>query len=144
MVPRLSSIGRQAALHAAGLATDPAIVRHGLHDPAAATAAVTSLLASAVPPTALFSSQNLITLGTVQALRSAGAQHRTALVGFDDVPLADLLDPPVTVVAQDVAAIGTLAAQILFRRIDGDGSPPRQHIVPTRLVARGSGEIASG
>jgi LacI family transcriptional regulator len=136
--------GYLEALHAAGLATDPAIVRHGLHDPAAATAAVTSLLASAVPPTALFSSQNLITLGTVQALRSAGAQHRTALVGFDDVPLADLLDPPVTVVAQDVAAIGTLAAQILFRRIDGDGSPPRQHIVPTRLVARGSGEIASG
>ncbi len=66
------------------------------------------------------------------------------MVGFDDVPLADMLDPPVTVVAQDVAAIGTLAAQILFRRIDGDTSEPQAHIVPTRLVARGSGEIPPG
>jgi len=105
------------------------------------TAAVSSLLTSAEPPSALFSSQNLITLGTVRALRSCGAQQRTALVGFDDVPLADLLDPPVTVVAQDVAAIGTQAAQILFRRIGGDTSAVRQHVVPTRLVARGSGEI---
>jgi DNA-binding LacI/PurR family transcriptional regulator len=38
-------------------------------------------------------------------------------------------------------AIGTLAAQILFRRIDGDTSEVRPHIVPTRLVGRGSGEI---
>ena len=63
------------------------------------------------------------------------------MVGFDDLLLADLLDPPVTVVAQDVQAIGTLAAQILFRRIDGDASPPRAHVIPTRLIPRGSGEI---
>jgi len=63
------------------------------------------------------------------------------MMGFDDVPLADLLDPPVTVVAQDVLAIGTLAAQILFRRIDGDTSEVQVHIVPTHLIERGSGEI---
>jgi LacI family transcriptional regulator len=62
-------------------------------------------------------------------------------VGFDDLPLADLLDPPVTVVAQDATAIGTLAAQILFRRIDGDTSEVKSHIIPTRLIPRGSGEI---
>jgi LacI family transcriptional regulator len=99
------------------------------------------LLTGPEPPSALFSGQNLVTLGTVRALRACGVQHRIALVGFDDVPLADLLDPPVTVVAQDVMAIGTLAARILFRRIDGDSSPPREHIVPTRLIERGSGEI---
>ncbi len=74
-------------------------------------------------------------------LRACGAQRRTALVGFDDLPLADMLDPPVSVVAQDVLAIGTLAAQILFGRIEGDTAPPQTHIVPTRLIPRGSGEI---
>jgi LacI family transcriptional regulator len=48
----------------------------------------------------------------------------------------------VTVVAQDPAEIGRLAAEILFRRLDGDRSPSKVHVVPTRLVIRGSGEIA--
>jgi LacI family transcriptional regulator len=133
--------GYQEALREAGLTEDLRIIRRDLHTAAAAEAAVAELLAGPEPPSALFSAQNLITLGTVRALRAGGVQHRMAMVGFDDVPLADMLDPPVTVVAQDVAAIGTLAAQILFRRIDGDVSEPRAHIVPTRLVTRGSGEI---
>jgi LacI family transcriptional regulator len=129
------------ALNEAGLAEAPRIVRRDLRTVLAAQAAATDLLTGPEPPSALFSAQNLITLGTVRALRACGAQHRVALAGFDDVPLADLLDPPVTVVAQDVLAIGTLAAQILFRRIDGDISDVQAHIVPTRLIERGSGEI---
>src|SRR6266571_5348243 len=122
--------GYRNVLAQAGLPADPALARHDLHTADAAQAAATGLLTSPHPPTALFSSQNLITLGTVRALRTAGAQHRTALVGFDDLPLADLLDPPVTVVAQ-----------LLFRRIDGDTPPAQTYIVPTRLIPRGSGEI---
>jgi LacI family transcriptional regulator len=133
--------GYRDTLRAAGLTEDPSLILHDLHTAEAAEAAVIRLLNGPEPPSALFSSQNLITLGTVRALRACGAQHRTAVVGFDDLPLADMLDPPVTVVAQDAAAIGTLAAQILFRRIDGDTSQPQAHIVPTRLIPRGSGEI---
>jgi LacI family transcriptional regulator len=133
--------GYQDSMRAAGLTVDPGIVRRDLHTVMAAEVAVTELLTGPEPPTALFSAQNLVTLGTVRALRTCGAQHRTALVSFDDVPLADLLEPAVTVIAQDVLAIGTLAARILFRRIDGDTSEPRTHIVPTRLIQRGSGEI---
>jgi LacI family transcriptional regulator, galactose operon repressor len=70
-----------------------------------------------------------------------GRQHDVALVGFDDFRLADLLDPPVTVVAQDPHAIGRLAAEHLFRRMDGDTSPYIKEVVVTRLVTRGSGEI---
>ena len=72
-----------------------------------------------------------------------GAQHRIALIGFDDVLLADLLDPPVSVVAQDPAAIGRAAAELLFARLDGEDAPPRHLVVPTRLIARGSGEIVA-
>ena len=133
--------GYRDALREAGLAEDKRIVRCDLHTAAAAQQAAAELLAAPEPPSALFTGQNLITLGAVHALRAHGAQHRTALIGFDDLALADLLDPPVTVVAQDVTAIGTMAAQILFRRIDGDTSPAQAHIVPTRLIQRGSGEI---
>jgi len=135
--------GYREALHEAGLASDPRIVRCDLHTAQAAEAAVADLLAAPEPPSALFASQNIITLGAIRALRAYGAQHRVAMVGFDDVPLADLVDPPVTVVAQDVTAIGTLAAGILFRRIDGDTSAPQAHVLPTRLIQRGSGEIAA-
>jgi LacI family transcriptional regulator len=136
--------GYRDALRQAGLPDDPALVRRDLHTDAAAEAAATELLTGPQPPSALFSGQNLVTMGTVRALRSRGAQHRVALVGFDDFSLADLLEPAVSVVAQDVTAIGSLAAEILFRRIDGDSSPPQAHIVPTRIIARGSGEIPPG
>ena len=133
--------GYQDALREAGLAEDPRIVRRDLHTDAAAQAAAVELLTRPEPPTALFSAQNLITVGAIRALCARGEQHQKALVGFDDLTLADLLDPPVTVVAQDVAGIGTLAAHLLFRRIDGDDSEPATHIVRTSLVQRGSGEI---
>jgi LacI family transcriptional regulator len=134
--------GYEAALREAGLQIDPAIVRHDLHSSDLAQAAMAELLALAEPPSAVFASQNLVTIGVVRALRSAGRQRDIALVGFDEVPLADLLEPGLTVVAQDVLEIGRRAAEQLFRRLDGDRSPTVREVVPTRLVPRGSGEIA--
>jgi len=64
-----------------------------------------------------------------------------ALVGFDDVVLADVLDPALTVVAQDPAALGRVAAELLFARVDGDTSPPKRVVLPTTLIERGSGEL---
>jgi len=63
------------------------------------------------------------------------------LIGFDDFPLADTLEPGITVIAQDPAAIGKLGTEILFRRIHGDTSPVQEHVVPTRLIERASGAI---
>ncbi len=129
------------ALRDAGLECDNDLVRHDLHTVEAAGAAATELLTGPHPPTAIFSGQNMVTIGTIRALRAMGLQHRIALVGFDDFPLADLLEPSVTVVAQDPAAIGKLAVEVLFRRINGDDSPVEEHVVPTRLVLRTSGAI---
>jgi LacI family transcriptional regulator len=128
-------------LAAAGIAADQRVVRRDVRSGEEAEQAVADLLAVADPPTALFTAQNLITTGAVRALRQLGLQHRVALVGFDDVQLADLLDPPVSVVAQDPPALGRTAARLLLARLDGDDGPARQVVVPTRLVARGSGEI---
>ncbi|MCK0117617.1 LacI family transcriptional regulator [Isoptericola sp. S6320L] len=125
----------------ADLEVDPDLVVMGLHDDASATAVVARLIAQADPPTAILSGQNLLTIGAIRALQQAGRSRDVALVGFDDVEAADLVEPRVTTIAQDPDRIGRLAAERMFARLDGDTSPPRQLVVPTRLVVRGSGEI---
>ncbi len=129
------------ALRTLDVAYDPTIVVHDVGEIGRADGAVSSLLARPDGPTALFTAQNLVTIGAIRALRRLGRQHDVALLGFDDFPLADLLEPGVSVVVQDAAAMGHTAATILFARLDGDTSPPATHIVPTTLVRRGSGEI---
>jgi LacI family transcriptional regulator len=133
--------GYLTALREAGIEPDPALIIPDLHTTPAAESRVMELLYRPNPPTALFTSQNLITIGAVRALRRLHLHHTVALIGFDDFPLADLLEPAVTVIAQDPAQMGRSAAQILFRRIDGDTTPPGEHWIPTALVRRGSGEL---
>jgi LacI family transcriptional regulator len=134
--------GYREALSRHGIAYDEALVRMELHSSAAASEATAGLLAVDDPPTALFSAQNLITIGVVDRLRALGVHHSVALVGFDDLTLADAVEPGLTVVAQDAAELGRLAAEQLFARLDGDGGPTRQIVVPTTLIERGSGELA--
>ena len=73
---------------------------------------------------------------------SGACGARSPSSGFDDFPLADLLDPPLTVIRQDVARIGKTVADLLFDRIDGNTSPPRHIVHEPTLVVRGSGEIS--
>jgi LacI family transcriptional regulator len=138
---RLRLDGYTQELTAAGLDVDRSLVVMGLHDEASATAVARRLLTLPDPPTAVFSSQNLVTIGTVRALQQLGRENVVALVGFDDIETSDLLKPGITTVAQDPDRIGRLAAERLFARIEGELGPPRHLVVPTRLVVRGSGEI---
>jgi len=123
------------------IAVDKQLVRLDLRGIEKAQAAAGEILQGSRPPTAVIAGQNLITIGAFRALRELGLHKRVALVGFDDFLLADLLEPAITVVAQDPAAIGRTAAGVLFRRLDGDRSPSQVHTVKSRMIARGSGEI---
>jgi LacI family transcriptional regulator len=129
-------------LTAQGIEVDERLVRLDLRGIEKAEAATMELLGNGQPPTALFTGQNLVTIGAFRVLRRLGLHRRIALIGFDDILLADLLEPGITVIAQDPAAIGRTAAEVLFRRLDGDRSPSEHHIVRTRMITRGSGEIA--
>lgn len=131
----LEEVGR------AGLPTSTLPVVENLHDEEAARRAALELLTSEDPPTAIFSSQNLVTFGTMRALKELGVHKRVALVGFDDFTLADMMDPGVTVVAQHPERIGVMSAERLLARMDGDDQPARTYIVPSELIQRGSGEI---
>ena len=135
--------GYADAMHGAGIPLEDGLVRTDLHTRDTAQRAAESLLRSPPhqAPSALFASQNLITIGAIHALHLHDLQHLVALVGFDDIELAGMLDPGVTVVAQDPYAIGRAAAELLFARIDGYRGPSQHRTISTRLVIRGSGEI---
>lgn len=125
----------------AGIATSAVPVLEGLHNEESAHRAAVELLSSENPPTAIFSSQNLVTFGVMRALKELGASRKVALVGFDDFTLADMMDPGITVIAQHPERIGKLAAERLLARIDGDDRAPQTYVVPTELIQRGSGEL---
>jgi LacI family transcriptional regulator len=112
-----------------------------VHDWQAAETAAAELLSEARRPTALFTSGSLITLGAYRVLRRLDLNRQVALVGFDDLLDADLTACGVTVITPDPIALGRAAAKLLFRRIDGDESPPVRHLIPSRLITRGTGEI---
>ncbi|MBB4943198.1 LacI family transcriptional regulator [Streptosporangium album] len=116
-------------------------VRRDLHGEAAGERAAREVLTGDTLPTALVTSQNLLTIGARYALQDLGLQHTVAHVGFDDFELANLLSPPLSVIAQDPKALGRRASELLLSRLDGYEGPERHVVLPTRYVARGSGEI---
>lgn len=136
--------GYTQALVSGGVPVDEDLIRTELRDPDAAARAIDEMLALTKPPTAFFTGQNLLTIGGVHALRQARREREIALIGFDDLPLADVLDPAISVVAQDPQAIGRAAADQLFRRLDGDRALAVHQTIPVTLIARGSGEIFPG
>jgi LacI family transcriptional regulator len=126
----------ESAMHAAGIADWQRYVRADCHDVAAAERAVRELLALDPAPTALLTTNNLITTGALRALR--GLADPPALVGFDDFELADFLG--VTVVAHDPERMGELGAELIVARLGGADGPARRVLIPTELIARGSAE----
>ncbi|MEV5435953.1 LacI family DNA-binding transcriptional regulator [Streptomyces sp. NPDC052682] len=133
--------GYRAALEDAGIPYDRALVTNA-HDQLGAAAATSHLLGLPEPPTALFAGNNMVALGIVAQL-SRSRRKDVAFVAFDDVPLAEALEPALTVVAQDPEEIGRAAAATALARLDGDRTRARTLTIPTRLIVRGSGERAA-
>ncbi|HWE89628.1 MAG TPA: LacI family DNA-binding transcriptional regulator [Pseudonocardiaceae bacterium] len=127
---------------AAGIGYDEELVVLGPADAGRVDTALRRLLSGPSPVTAVITGNNLITVHALRALNAlAAGSRRPALIGFDDIDLADLLTPPVSVIAQDAAALGRTAAELLLARLGGDDSPPHRVTLPVRLVARGSAEV---
>ncbi len=97
-----------------------------LHGPEPATALVTG---------------NMETTITVLRQLDPEQASRLAIVGFDDIPLADLLQPALTVIAQNTTTIGRTAVEHLQARITNPDRPIQTTIIAPNLITRGSGEI---
>jgi LacI family transcriptional regulator len=132
--------GYQEALAAAAIPLDPDLVHVGEGATVAgARAATEALLADRQPPSAVFAVNNLAAVGVVEALRGHGLDvpNDIALVCFDDIALAALLHPFLTVMAQPAESFGTIAAQLLLDRIAGRAvERPRRVILPADLIVR--------
>ncbi|MCT9011833.1 substrate-binding domain-containing protein, partial [Streptomyces rhizosphaerihabitans] len=131
--------GYRSALQEAGLPDDRSLLANA-HNQQGAEAATAQLLDQADPPTALFAGNNIMALGIVAEL-ARSKRKDVAVVAFDDVSLAEALEPALTVVAQDAEELGRAAATTALTRLDGDRTRARTITVPTHLVVRGSGEL---
>jgi LacI family transcriptional regulator len=105
-----------------------------------AEAAVARLLTAAEPASALVVANNLMALGAIRAIRAAGLRipDDIAVIAVDNPPWAELLDPPLTVLAQPIRAMATRAVELLVRRLGGDDSPPIRDVHALELIIRRS------
>ncbi len=109
------------------------------YDPSQAFDAAVVALEAHPDVTAVVSGVARTTTGLLSALGTLDRRD-VAVVAMDDIAGADGFDPPLTVVEQDVEAMGDRAVELLFERIDGAAGPPRHEEVGLRLIPRGSGE----
>lgn len=103
-------------------------------------AAAIALLDGPSRPTAILSSNNLTTVGLLHAIRARGLRipEDVSVVGVDDMPTADLLDPPLTVVEQPTYQLGARAAEMAIRRVTNPDAPIQEVILGGHLVVRAS------
>jgi LacI family transcriptional regulator len=133
--------GYEAALREAGIAVDPAFMVYGHSTLEGGIAASRTLLSLTPPPTAIFATNNLMTVGlflTINELRLRCPQD-IAVVGFDDIVWLSAFHPTLTTVAQPSNEIGKQAAELLLKRIEEKNvGKPCIMILPTKLVIRES------
>src|SRR3954465_8439642 len=132
--------GYRQALTDHGLPVPDRLVHADCPTAAAASTAMSSLLAGSDRPTAVFSAATRCSLGVVPTMHREGRTD-IALVGFGDFAMADALDPAVSVVDHSGAAVGRAAAARLLRRIQEPELAAATVHVPVALLQRGSGEL---
>jgi DNA-binding LacI/PurR family transcriptional regulator len=131
--------GYREALEGAGIGVDPSLVVETEFTQAGGTEAAVRLLRDRPDVDGIVAASDLIAIGAIRALRTAGRSvpEDIAVVGFDDIPDAALQDPPLTTIRQPIDQIGANMAEVLLHRIDGDARVTTR-ILPVSLVRRGT------
>lgn len=132
--------GYRQALEAAGITLDASLVECGYSSNDAAQLATRKLLQLAQPPTAIMTSNNLMTIGAMHTLRDMGIKvpDDMALVGFDDFDWAAFFNPRLTVIRQPLQQQGSLAVQLLMQRIQTPDMAYTTHRLQPELMIRDS------
>jgi LacI family transcriptional regulator len=133
-------LGYRRELDRLGLVHRPEYVREGDFYPESGYQVMTALLDEADPPTAVFATSDLMAAGAIQALSDRGLSCPSdiSVMGFDDIQIAALLQPPLTTIRQDKEALGRAAGEALTSLIDDPALDPPVVTVPVGLVARDS------
>ena len=132
--------GYRAGLEQAGISVDAELVRHGDFRHEGAYREAMTLLALPDPPTAIFAGSDQQALAVYEAARVTGRRVPTDLsvVGFDDLPVARWLSPPLTTVRQPLTEMGVLAARMLLQLVAGQSLDTSRLELATQLVVRES------
>lgn len=132
--------GYREALLAAGLPYDESLVRFGDFDLDSGYTQMQGLFDVSPLPTALFVASDVVAIGAKAAIREHGLEipRDIALVGFDDVPQARYMDPPLTTVHLPAFELARQASEMLLQLIKGDYPPHRVVLLDTKLVIRRS------
>ncbi|MER5455285.1 LacI family DNA-binding transcriptional regulator [Micromonospora sp. NPDC002389] len=145
MCSRARMDGYRAALEAAGLGFDDALVCPGDFYHESGFVGGTRLLGLADPPTAIFASSDQMALGVYEAVRQRGLRvpDDVSVVGFDDLPEVRWSSPPMTTVRQPLAEMGMLAARTVLRLAKGEKVESPRIELATELVVRDSAATRS-
>jgi len=132
--------GFRAALELAGLTLDPELVVTAQLNREDGYATAAALLARRDRPTAIFASNDMQALGVYQAAREAGLRipDDLSVVGFDDVPVVALVDPPLTTIHQPLAEMAVAATELALTLARGEKAPQIGVEIATTLVVRES------
>ncbi|MBN1171613.1 MAG: substrate-binding domain-containing protein, partial [Micromonosporaceae bacterium] len=141
--------GYRAAMDAAGVPADPMLVRAASLYVDGGRAQARALLALPDRPTAILTANDLQALGVYEEARLAGLRipEDISVVGFDDLPFAEWIGPPLTTVRQPLRQMGAVAAEMLLAQSAGQRPEQDRVELPTTLVVRGStaavGDVAA-
>ncbi|EKD87878.1 MAG: hypothetical protein ACD_35C00158G0001 [uncultured bacterium] len=133
--------GYQLALQETGLETSDQLIFSGEFSVESGYQMTKKLLLMSPRPTAMFASNNFIAIGALKALRDAQVDvpGEMSVVGFDDLPLALVVDPFLTVADQPAYDMGRLATQRLLEHLDGKTIQEFQEtILPVSIIERKS------
>jgi LacI family transcriptional regulator len=132
--------GYLLALAEAGLEGNE-LVYYGSYTQAKGYDLAVQVMAQKSPPTALFCANNFISIGALKALRDRGLRvpEDVALVGFDDLPAAMIVDPFLTVAAQPAYEMGQRGTELLLERLSGEVPDECQEVIlPIEIIVRKS------
>lgn len=130
--------GYRQALLSRGIPVHDALIAEGDFTEEGARVAMQRLLPQR--PTAVFAASDTMAVGAMKAIREAGLRipDDIAIVGFDDLPIASAVDPPLTTVRQPIERMGAMAAEMLIGLVEGTITGPQHVILPTQLIVRAS------
>jgi len=132
--------GYNDALAAHGIPNRAEYIRIGDQKQESGRILADELLGLSTPPTALFVVNNLMAVGALETIhrRKLKIPSGVALIGFDDLPWAEALDPPLTVVRQPAYEVGCAAADLLLKRLSEPTRPETHLKLAPKLVVRSS------
>jgi LacI family transcriptional regulator len=133
--------GYRRALQTAAIPLREELILHCDFTEAGGYLGMQTLLALPVRPDAVFAANDVMAMGALAAIQAAGfhVPGDVAVMGFDDIPLARLLTPPLTTVRQFQTQLGRRAAELLLERLSGEYSGPgRSQEMPYAIVGRAS------